>query len=84
MSSTDSPAPAAAPSETYNGSCHCGKVKYTVKQSPPLTDPSVEVGECNCSICLRNGYLFIYIPEKDVVFEKGTLDDLKVRLSNPP
>ncbi|KAF2679337.1 glutathione-dependent formaldehyde-activating protein [Lentithecium fluviatile CBS 122367] len=77
MSSTESPASAAAPSATYNGACHCNKIKYTVTQSPPLTDPTAEVIDCNCSICSRNGYLFIYVPDKDVTFEKGTLDDLR-------
>ena len=78
MSATESPAAAAVSSATYNGNCHCQKIKYTVTQSPPLTDPACEVTDCNCSICSRNGYLFIYVPEKNVIFEEGAIDDLKV------
>jgi hypothetical protein len=79
MSSSESPASTSVVSATYTGNCHCNNVKYTVTQSPPLNDPSCEVIECNCSICSRNGYLFIYVPDKDVTFDKGTLDDMRVR-----
>ena len=60
-----------APSATYNASCHCGAVAYRVTASPPLDHPASSVSSCNCSICLRNGYLFIYVPSKNVEFEKG-------------
>jgi len=56
---------------TYNASCHCGAVAYRVTVSPPLDHPASSVSGCNCSICVRNGYLFIYVPSKDVEFEKG-------------
>ncbi len=40
----------------YKGSCHCGKVRYTV-------DGEIgEVTECNCSICRRRGYLLWFVP----------------------
>ncbi|KAF2650199.1 hypothetical protein K491DRAFT_639522 [Lophiostoma macrostomum CBS 122681] len=71
------PAPAPTTSETYTGSCHCSRFKYSVTQSPPLTDPSCEVVECNCSICARNGYLLIYVKDSDVVFEAGSEDEFK-------
>ena len=84
MSSSDSAAASpAAPSGTYSGSCHCGRFKYSVTQSPPLTDPSCEVMDCNCSICSRNGYLFLYVPDKNITWEKGSVDELTVR-SHPP
>lgn len=60
-----------APSATYNASCHCGAVAYRVTVSPPLDHPASSVSSCNCSICVRNGYLLIYVPNKDVEFEKG-------------
>ncbi|KAF2805494.1 uncharacterized protein BDZ99DRAFT_106240 [Mytilinidion resinicola] len=59
------------PSHTYPASCHCGSVQYTVTLSPPLTDPTREVFECNCSICSRNGYLLVYAKHEDVNFTAG-------------
>ena len=37
-----------------NGSCHCGKVAYT------LDDEPTEAMECNCSICRRKGYVLAF------------------------
>lgn len=37
---------------TFKGSCHCGKVAYTVDEAPPT-----KAMECNCSICRRRGAL---------------------------
>lgn len=40
----------------YQGSCHCGRVAYTVEG---------EIGsvtECNCSICRRRGHLLWFVP----------------------
>lgn len=34
------------------GSCHCGKIAYSLDSNPPT-----EAMECNCSICRRRGYL---------------------------
>ena len=42
--------------KTYEGSCHCGKVRYTVE-----TDLA-RVIECNCSICRRTGTLLTFVP----------------------
>ena len=36
------------------GSCHCGKVAYT------LDDEPTEAMECNCSICRRKAYLLAF------------------------
>ncbi|OAG08739.1 uncharacterized protein CC84DRAFT_586051 [Paraphaeosphaeria sporulosa] len=65
------------PSAIYTGSCHCGSFTYTVQQSPPLDHPSCEVKECNCSMCARNGYLFITPAEKNVKFTNGEKDEFK-------
>lgn len=78
MSSTENPAEPAPLSATYTGSCHCGRFKYNVTHSPSLTDPASEVTDCNCSICTRNGYLLIYVQDKNIVFEKGSVDDFTV------
>jgi hypothetical protein len=38
--------------KTYQGRCHCGAVRFTVKSEP------IEKGlRCNCSICVRKGVL---------------------------
>ncbi|KAF2465930.1 uncharacterized protein BDR25DRAFT_81122 [Lindgomyces ingoldianus] len=47
-----------ADAQTYDATCHCGTVKYSVTLTPPL--PKWKVCSCNCSICARNGYLLVY------------------------
>jgi hypothetical protein len=42
--------------KSYNGSCHCGKVRYEVS-----TDLA-KVISCNCSLCSRAGYLLSFVP----------------------
>ncbi|MEO6771612.1 MAG: GFA family protein [Kofleriaceae bacterium] len=40
----------------YNGSCHCGAVKYAVE---------LELGKviaCNCSMCGKSGTLLAFVP----------------------
>jgi hypothetical protein len=44
--------------KTYEGSCHCGKVRYAVTMAPPDKAYS-----CNCSICSRAGWLLSFVPE---------------------
>ncbi len=51
---------------TYQGSCHCAAIKFSV-DAPPITTAS----SCNCSICSKNGSLFIYPTTKDFVLEHG-------------
>ncbi len=41
---------------TYTGGCHCGRVRFEV-----ITDLA-RVSECNCSICVRKGYLHCIVP----------------------
>lgn len=65
------------PNQTYKASCHCGAFAYSVTTAS-LADASTEVTNCNCSICARNGYLLIYVPNEQVVFEKGSIENLKV------
>ncbi|KAL2054981.1 hypothetical protein ABVK25_004803 [Lepraria finkii] len=61
------PSIADASKQSYRGSCHCGKVTFEL-QSEPLND--LEVTDCNCNICARNGYLWIY-PSSDAVQLQG-------------
>lgn len=41
---------------THRGGCHCGRVRFEV-----LAPASVEVSECNCSICSKTGYLHLIV-----------------------
>ena len=44
--------------ETYEGSCHCGRVRYEVEG---------DIGSamsCNCSICQRKGSLLWFVPRE--------------------
>ena len=39
------------------GGCHCGRVRFEV-----LAPARLEVGECNCSMCSKTGYLHLMVP----------------------
>ena len=41
----------------HKGGCHCGKVRFEV-QAPA----QIEVGDCNCSMCSKTGYLHLMVP----------------------
>jgi hypothetical protein len=42
----------------YQGSCHCGKIAFTV-------DGEIgSVVECNCSHCRRKGFLLWFVPQE--------------------
>ncbi|KAI9830687.1 MAG: hypothetical protein M1826_004516 [Phylliscum demangeonii] len=69
MSESTATSTSAASSKTYHGSCHCQAIKYEAKISPPLEGR--EINACNCSICFRNGYLFVYVPDDDLRFHSG-------------
>lgn len=43
------------PLRTYRGNCHCGAFVYEV-QVPEIKS----VFECNCSICHKKGYLWVF------------------------
>lgn len=51
---------------TYEGGCHCGKVRYTVK-----LDLSQPVVSCNCSMCSRAGTLLAFAPISAFKLESG-------------
>ena len=42
----------------HAGGCHCGRVRFDV-QAPA----SIEVLDCNCSICAKSGYLHLIVPQ---------------------
>jgi hypothetical protein len=41
----------------YQGSCHCGAVRFVVEAPEHL-----EVERCNCSICSKAGFLHLIVP----------------------
>lgn len=41
----------------HTGGCHCGRVRFEV-QAPA----SIEVADCNCSMCAKVGYLHLIVP----------------------
>ena len=51
---------------TYQGSCHCGAVRYTVE-----ADLSQPVIACNCSMCGRSGTLLAFVPADKFTLEQG-------------
>ena len=58
--------------KTYQGNCHCGAFKFTVK-FPEIKTATA----CNCSICSKKGYLWQFPDEGDLTIERGegTLTD---------
>ena len=41
---------------TYEGSCHCGRIAFSVEGELQ------ELMECNCSICSKRGALLWFVP----------------------
>lgn len=52
--------------QTYQGSCHCGNVRFEV----PL-DLSKPVIGCNCSMCGRSGWLLQFVGASQFKLLKG-------------
>jgi hypothetical protein len=46
--------------KSYDVSCHCGNIRLEV------TAELGEVTECNCSICVRSGFLHWYVAPQQV------------------
>lgn len=40
---------------TYQGGCHCGRVRFRIEVDLAATP----IGECNCSICTKKGILHL-------------------------
>jgi len=43
---------------TYDGGCHCGRVRFRVRASLD------RVSDCNCSICQKKGFLHLIVPRE--------------------
>jgi hypothetical protein len=81
--------PHSSPSlKKYPGNCHCGAFKFQV-----LLPEIDSVTECNCSICFKKSYKWIYPLPENFTVEKGSLatlssytfgkDELMHLVSNP-
>ena len=46
---------------TYTGGCHCGKIAFTVEGELE------SLMECNCSICVKRGYLLWFVPRQQLI-----------------
>lgn len=44
--------------KVIKGACHCQKVRFEIQ-----TMATIDVYECNCSICQRSGYLHLEVPK---------------------
>jgi hypothetical protein len=42
----------------YDGSCHCGAVRFEVEAPEKVTAQN-----CNCSICSKSGFLHLIVPK---------------------
>lgn len=50
---------------TYNGGCHCGRVRYEVSSDLAM------VAACNCSICTKRGALWAFANKSQFKLSKG-------------
>jgi hypothetical protein len=55
--------------KTYEGGCHCGRVRFRVRSDFAL------VSDCNCSMCTKKGFLHLIVPRSQFELTKGA-DDL--------
>lgn len=44
----------------HRGGCHCGKVRFELEAPSTL-----EVLECNCSLCQKVGFMHLLVPRSD-------------------
>lgn len=49
-----------------SGGCHCGAVRFSAE-----VDSTVELLDCNCSICSKSGLLHMIVPHGQFVLEDG-------------
>jgi hypothetical protein len=51
--------------ETYEGQCHCGRVRFRVRGDLATTLV------CNCSICVKKGFLHLIVPPTEFELLSG-------------
>ena len=52
--------------QRYNGSCHCGAIKFSV-ELPDI----VQAQNCNCSICNKTGFVHVIVPKSRFTLLQG-------------
>ncbi|EZF74446.1 hypothetical protein H105_03787 [Trichophyton soudanense CBS 452.61] len=67
-------APSTDERTTYKGNCHCGNIRFIINNIAPLEKGKAVC--CNCSSCIKHGYLLIYPRIEDVVFTHGSMDSM--------
>ena len=60
----------------FEGSCHCGKVTFSVEADAPK-----EALSCNCSYCRRKGLLLAFFPRAAFKLTKGEDATLSYRFN---
>lgn len=55
-----------AETKSYEGSCHCGNVRYRVEAD--LSGPLIT---CTCSMCKRMGSILTFVPASQFTLEQG-------------
>ena len=50
----------------HQGGCHCGRVRFVVRAAA-----TINVSECNCSICSKSGYLGLIVPKDRFTLNSG-------------
>jgi hypothetical protein len=51
--------------DTYEGGCHCGKVRFRVRVREHVA------WDCNCSICVKKGFLHVIVTKEDFELLRG-------------
>jgi hypothetical protein len=52
--------------KTYKGNCHCGTFRFSIKIPEPIS-----VAECDCSICSKKAYKWVFPRGDSFAVEKG-------------
>ena len=50
----------------HTGGCHCGRVRFEV-----MAPAQIEVGDCNCSMCGKTGYLHLVVKKDQFKLLQG-------------
>ncbi|KAH0492914.1 hypothetical protein TgHK011_007841 [Trichoderma gracile] len=61
--------------QLYTGSCHCGAVTVALSCRPLQESSEEGVIVCNCHICQRNAYVWLF-PEVESMVLSGSNDDI--------
>ena len=51
---------------SHHGGCHCWRVRFEVRAAT-----TINVSECNCSICSKSGYLGMIVPQDRFILISG-------------